>query len=98
MSALHNTTAAEKPLEATPEHGADRAQSSMLGALVIVARQRGIHLSQAHLRRDHQIGPGEPSPQALLQIARTSGMRVVKTRLEFRDLMRDLRFLCIGTR
>jgi ATP-binding cassette subfamily B protein len=87
MSALHNTTAAEKSLEATPEHGADPAQSSMLGALVIVARQRGIHLSQAQLRRDHQIGPGEPSPQALLQIARTSGMRVVRTRLEFRDLM-----------
>jgi ATP-binding cassette, subfamily B, bacterial HlyB/CyaB len=87
MSALHNTTAVEQPLEATSEHGGDTAQSSMLGALVIAARQRGIHLSQAQLRRDHQIGPGEPSPQALLQMARASGMRVVRTRLEFRDLI-----------
>jgi subfamily B ATP-binding cassette protein HlyB/CyaB len=60
----------------------------MLGALAIVARHRGIHLSPAQLRRDHRLAPGEPSLQRLLDIARASGLRAVATRLKFRDLMR----------
>jgi len=60
----------------------------MLGALAIVARHRGIHLSPVQLRRDHRLAPGEPSPQKLLDIARASGLRAVATRLKFRDLMR----------
>ena len=87
MSALRNTTEGERPTEATVAHDLAVAQSSMLGALVIVARQRGIHLSQSQLRRDHRIGPGELSPQMLLQVAQASGMRAVRTQLEFRDLM-----------
>ncbi|HMD65594.1 MAG TPA: peptidase domain-containing ABC transporter [Stellaceae bacterium] len=60
----------------------------MLGALAIVARHRGIHLSPVQLRRDHRLGPGEPSVQELLDIARASGMRAVSARLKFPDLMR----------
>src|SRR5260370_33881079 len=61
--------------------------SSLLGAMVIVARHRGIHLSEAQLRRDHRLGPGEPALEEALRIARASGMRAVTTRLKFRDLM-----------
>jgi len=60
----------------------------MLGVLAIVARHRGIHLSPVQLRRDHRIGPGAPSVQELLDIARASGMRAVATRLKFPDLLR----------
>src|SRR6516162_10103097 len=67
---------------------ASAAGSLMLGALVIAARHRGIHLSQAQLRRDHRIGPDGPSCDELLQIARAVGMRAVATRLSFDELMR----------
>lgn len=67
---------------------ASSAGGSLLGALIIVARHRGIHLSETQLRRDHRIGPDGPSLEQLLRIARASGMRVHSTRLTFRDLMR----------
>ena len=60
----------------------------MLGALVIAARHRGIHLSQAQLRRDHRVGSDGPSCDKLLQIARATGMRAAATRLSFHELMR----------
>jgi ATP-binding cassette, subfamily B, bacterial HlyB/CyaB len=68
--------------------GAEGAGATMLGALAIVSRYRGVHLSPVQLRRDHRLGPGEPSLQKLLDIARASGMRAVATRLKFCDLMR----------
>jgi ATP-binding cassette, subfamily B, bacterial HlyB/CyaB len=64
------------------------AGKSLLGALVIVARHRGVHLSQAQLCRDHRIDVDGPSPDEVLHIARASGMRAVATRLDFRQLMR----------
>ena len=60
----------------------------MLGALVIVAKHRGVHLSPDQLRRDHRLEPGWASPQNLLDIARASGLRAVATHLKFRDLLR----------
>ena len=60
----------------------------MLGALAIVARHRGIHLSPAQLRHEHRLGSEEPSLQQLLDIARASGLRAVATRLKFGNLMR----------
>jgi subfamily B ATP-binding cassette protein HlyB/CyaB len=63
------------------------AAASLLGALVIVARHRGIHLSQTQLRRDHRLTAGEPSREQLLEIARANGLRALATRLGFRDLM-----------
>ena len=62
--------------------------ASLLGALVIVARHRGIHLSEAQLRRDHLVGPDGPSRAQLAQIARGNGLRSVTTRFSFSDLMR----------
>jgi subfamily B ATP-binding cassette protein HlyB/CyaB len=73
--------------EGQAEGGLSAAGASLLGALVIVARHRGIHLSEAQLRRDHRIGPGGPTPDELLRIARAAGMRALATRLGFRDLM-----------
>jgi ATP-binding cassette, subfamily B, bacterial HlyB/CyaB len=64
------------------------AGKSLLAALVIVARHRGVHLSETQLRRDHLIGSDGPSRNELLQIARATGMRAVATRLSFQQLMR----------
>src|ERR1700758_3641555 len=78
-----NWTPADAELSADEGAGA-----TILGALAIVSRYRGVHLSPVQLRRDHRLGPGEPSLQKLLDIARASGMRAVATRLKFCDLMR----------
>jgi len=70
-----------------PQDEAAAAAASMLAALVIVARHRGVHLSPTQLRRDHRLTRGEPSLEQLLQIARAHGMRASATRLGFRDLL-----------
>jgi len=63
------------------------AGTALLGALAIVARHRGIHLSPAQLRRDHRIAADGPAPDELLRIARATGLRAVPARLGFDDLM-----------
>jgi ATP-binding cassette, subfamily B, bacterial HlyB/CyaB len=73
--------------ELAPQGEARSTGASLLGSLVIAARHRGIHLSTAQLRRDHRIGPGGPTPEALLDIARRSGLRALATRFTFGDLM-----------
>src|SRR5205814_3490822 len=69
------------------DNRAPAAGESLLGALAIAARHRGIHLSPAQLRRDHRIAADGPAPAELLQIARAAGLRAVPTRLSFDDLM-----------
>jgi subfamily B ATP-binding cassette protein HlyB/CyaB len=64
------------------------AGASLLGALSIVARHRGVHLSPAQLRRDHRLAADGPAPEELSQIARANGLRALITRLGFDDLMR----------
>jgi len=71
-----------------PHDRAAAAGRSLLGALVIAARHRGIHLGETQLRRDHRIGADGPSCDELLQIVRATGMRAVATRLSFQQLMR----------
>src|ERR1700751_1594613 len=66
---------------------APAAGAALLGALAIVARHRGIHLSPTQLRRDHRIPADGPAPEELLQIARATGLRAVPARLGFDDLM-----------
>jgi ATP-binding cassette, subfamily B, bacterial HlyB/CyaB len=66
----------------------DPAAASLLEALTIVARHRGVNLSLEQLRRDHRLGPDGPAPQELIGIAHASGLRAVATRLKWRDLMR----------
>jgi subfamily B ATP-binding cassette protein HlyB/CyaB len=63
------------------------AAAALLGALGIVARYRGVHLSPAQLRRDHRITADGPQPEELLRIARANGLRAVATRLDFDGLM-----------
>src|SRR5215472_11455133 len=70
-----------------PRIGNSSIRSSLLGALVVVARHRGIHLSEGQLRRDHQVGPDGPTPEEFLDIVRAHDMRALATKLTFRDLM-----------
>lgn len=76
------TLSAETDQETIP------TSSSLLGALVIVARYRGLHLSVAELVRDYRLGSGEPSVERLLQIARSCGLRAMSVDLRWDDLMR----------
>ncbi len=83
------TAAAGVSADAAPaQQDTDDETAPVLGALAIVARHRGIHINSTQLRREHRLGPGEPSPQQLLDIARASGLRATATRLKFKDLMR----------
>ncbi|MFL5265511.1 MAG: peptidase domain-containing ABC transporter, partial [Stellaceae bacterium] len=73
--------------EATAPGDARVTGPSLLEALTIAARYRGTHLSAAQLRRDHRVGPGGPTPEALLDIARAHGLRAVATRCTFARLL-----------
>ena len=74
--------------EVRAHSAASGAGASLLDALVLVARYRGIHLSTTQLRRDHLIGRDGPSLDQLLQIARANRMRVATARFSFDKLMR----------
>ena len=60
--------------------------NSLLGSLVIAARQRGLQLSVPQLVRDHLLEPGMPSVPQLLHIAEKSGLRASLARLSWDDL------------
>jgi ATP-binding cassette subfamily B protein len=62
--------------------------SSLLGALVIVARYHRLDLNIPQLMRDHRLEPGEPSVKQLLQITRSCGLRPMAITLRWGDLMR----------
>lgn len=62
------------------------APSSLLGALVIVARYRQTHLSAEQLVHDHLLGPGEPAIEKFLQVAHASGLRAELTRVGWNNL------------
>jgi ATP-binding cassette, subfamily B, bacterial HlyB/CyaB len=64
------------------------SQSSLLEALVITARYRGLHLDASELIRDHRLEPGEPSIETFLHIARSRGLRPMAVHLRWDDLMR----------
>ncbi|HEX5452781.1 MAG TPA: peptidase domain-containing ABC transporter [Stellaceae bacterium] len=64
------------------------ANGSLLGSLVIVARHRGVHLSKDQLVRDHLISAGDASVEQTLGIARKSGLRASRTRLQWGDLFK----------
>jgi ATP-binding cassette, subfamily B, bacterial HlyB/CyaB len=61
---------------------------SLLGSLVIVARQHGIQLSVPQLVHDHLLEPGQPSVPQLLNIAAACGLRTSSTRLTWPDLFK----------
>lgn len=61
---------------------------SLLGSLVIVARQHGIQLSVPQLVHDHLLEPGQPTVAQLMNIASASGLRITSTRLAWHELHR----------
>src|SRR5262249_19818608 len=74
------------PKNNLPSDAVAAAGRSLLGALVIVARHRGIQLAVPQLIRDHLLQPGQPSTAQLLAIAEASGLRASSTRLSWGDL------------
>ena len=60
----------------------------MLGALIIVARHRGLDLDRTELMRAHRIGPGEPAIEELLRVACSCGLRAMAVDLDWDGLMR----------
>src|ERR1043166_5023000 len=67
---------------------ADNITGSLLGSLVIVARQRGVHLSKEQLIRDHLLQAGDASVVETLGIAEAAGLRASTTRLRWGDLFK----------
>lgn len=61
---------------------------SLLGSLVIVARQHGIQLSVPQLIHDHLLAPGQPSLSQLLTIAAACGLRASRVRLTWQQVLR----------
>ena len=67
-----------------PGLGAD----SLLGCLVIAARQRGIRLTTGQLVRDHQLREDALTPERLVLIAEAEGLRATIAHLRWADLRR----------
>jgi ATP-binding cassette, subfamily B, bacterial HlyB/CyaB len=61
---------------------------SLLGSLVIVARQHGVQLSVPQLVHDHLLEPGQPTVGQLLSIAEANGLRASAVRLSWRQVLR----------
>jgi ATP-binding cassette, subfamily B, bacterial HlyB/CyaB len=76
------------PLSLENEDAPTATRSSLLGALVVAARYRGLHLNVPELIRDHRLGPGEPSLDELLKVARSCGLRAMVINSRWDDLMR----------
>jgi ATP-binding cassette subfamily B protein len=74
--------------DASPNAGTPAAGVSLLGSLVIVARQHSIQLSVPQLVHDHLLEPGQPSVPQLLNIAEAVGLRSSRTRLTWRELLK----------
>ena len=61
---------------------------SLLGCLVIAARQRGIRLTTQQLIHDNQLTDGEVTPARLLKVAEAGGLRASITKLRWADLLK----------
>jgi ATP-binding cassette, subfamily B, bacterial HlyB/CyaB len=61
---------------------------SLLGSLVIVARQHGLQLSVPQLVHDHLLEAGQPSIGQLINIAEACGLRATRTHLPWHELMK----------
>ena len=83
MVALERSQSDEPRADGTAASGV-----SLLGSLVIVARQHGIPLSVPQLVHDHLLEPGQPSVPQLLTIAEASGLRASRIQLPWRDILR----------
>ena len=61
---------------------------SLLGCLVIAARQRGVRLTTQQLIHDNQLTDGEVTPARLLKVAEGAGLRASITKLRWADLLK----------
>lgn len=83
MDAIERNRTEEPRAEGTAASGV-----SLLGSLVIVARQHGIQLSVPQLIHDHLLEPGQPSVPQLLNIAGACGLRASSARLTWREILK----------
>src|SRR3984957_2365425 len=58
----------------------------MLGALIIVARHRGLHLSVQQLAHDHQLRAEDISWDATVQLARASGLKATAAKFGWSEI------------
>ena len=79
----HRETSAwtESSLGSTPA-------ASMLGALVIVARHRSLHLSVAQMTHEHQLRAEEVTWEATAALARASGLKATATKFGWSDFIK----------
>ena len=75
------------PIPLLPDDVPD-GPSSLLEALVVAARHRGIHLSVDQLIHDHLLPPGDPSLPLFMRIVEASGLRARMVTLEWSSIMR----------
>jgi ATP-binding cassette, subfamily B, bacterial HlyB/CyaB len=66
--------------------GSSAAGTSLLGALAIVARHRGVHLTVPQLIHEHLVQPETLTVGRLLTIAKAVGLRADLTHLQWGDL------------
>ena len=74
--------------EARPGENAAASGLSLLGSLVVVARQHGVQLSVPQLIHDHLLEPGQLSVPQLLNVANASGLRATSVHLSWRELIK----------
>ncbi len=75
-------------IEASRSDSAAASGVSLLGSLVIVARQHGIQLSVPQLVHDHLLEPGQPSVDQLLSIAGACGLRASRIEVSWQEVLR----------
>ncbi|MDA9444617.1 peptidase C39 [Bradyrhizobium sp. CCBAU 51745] len=64
----------------------ENVEPTGLAALVIVARQHGLHLTASQLTHDNVLGGGEVTAAEIVKCARNSGMRAKVVRLDWDGL------------
>jgi ATP-binding cassette, subfamily B, bacterial HlyB/CyaB len=79
---------AATPFAPSVDDAPPASHSSLLNALILVARHRGVDLSLMDLLRKHDLGSKEPSVENILRIAQHAGLRAASVGLEWRDLLR----------
>ncbi|HEX3882039.1 MAG TPA: peptidase domain-containing ABC transporter [Stellaceae bacterium] len=74
------------PTPIPPAAASSAVGPSLLGALVVCARHRGVHLTVAQLVHDQLLQPETMTIGRLITVAQAAGLRADQTRLRWRDL------------
>src|SRR3984957_792691 len=86
MNVAHRPDDARRRADGAPELRSPL--SAALRSLVIVARHRGLHLSEPQLVKRHAPQTSAPTAKQLLAIARQEGLRGVVVKMRFRNVLR----------